>query len=113
MDSKIAKGLAKAQKHLFLCLGPDCCSPKEGQAVWDYLKKRSSELSIPVMRTKANCLRICHGGPWLIVYPEGTWYGEVTIERCEVILREHIEQGKPVTPWITVQNDLQHPPKGV
>jgi (2Fe-2S) ferredoxin len=95
-----AAGIAQAKKHLFLCLGPDCAPMEDGQIVWDYLKRRCAELKLPVMRTKAGCLRVCVGGPWLLIYPEGTWYGAITPERCERILQEHILQGKPVQEWI-------------
>jgi len=95
-----AAKVAGAQRHLFLCLGPDCAPLEEGQVVWDYLKKRCAELHLPVMRTKAGCLRVCVGGPWLLVYPEGAWYGRMTPERCERILQEHIVSNRPVTEWI-------------
>ena len=95
-----AAGIEGAERHLFLCLGPDCAPMIEGQATWDYLKRRCSELNLPVMRTKAGCLRICTGGPWLLVYPEGIWYGQVTPERCERILQEHVLKGKPVAEWV-------------
>jgi (2Fe-2S) ferredoxin len=88
-----------AQRHLFLCLGPDCAPMKKGEKVWDYLKKRCGELKLPVLRTKAGCFRICAGGPWLLVYPEGTWYGEIDRERCERILQEHVIAGRPVAEW--------------
>src|SRR5664279_3451308 len=88
-----------ARHHLFLCLGPDCAPMKKGEKVWSHLKQRCSELKLPVMRTKANCLRVCTGGPWLLVYPEGVWYGDMTPDRCERILREHIAAGKPVKEW--------------
>lgn len=58
------------------------------------------------MRTKAGCFRICAGGPWLVVYPEGTWYGEVTPKRFERILEEHLLGGKPVEEWLVARNDL-------
>src|SRR5260221_2955475 len=70
-----AARIAQAGRHLFLCLGPDCAPTEEGQATWDYLKRRCVELNLPVMRTKAGCFRVCVGGPWLVIYPEGTWYG--------------------------------------
>jgi (2Fe-2S) ferredoxin len=92
-------GLDRATRHLFLCLGPDCAPIEEGQVAWDFLKRRCAELKLPVMRTKAGCLRVCAGGPWLLVYPEGTWYGAITTERCERILQEHVLAGRPVAEW--------------
>jgi (2Fe-2S) ferredoxin len=94
-----AARIAQAQRHLFLCLGPDCAPAEEGQIVWDYLKRRCAELNLPVMRTKAGCFRVCVGGPWLLIYPEGVWYGAITTERCERILQEHVLSGRPVSQW--------------
>jgi (2Fe-2S) ferredoxin len=99
-------GLERATRHLFLCLGPDCTPVEEGQAMWDFLKRRCAELKLPVMRTKAGCLRVCVGGPWLLIYPEGTWYGALTPERCERILQEHVVAGKPVAEWATRTHPL-------
>ena len=112
LSPEVAAGLAKAKAataraHLFLCLGPECAPIEQGAQVWDYLKRRVSELGLDVMRTKAQCLRVCADGPWLVVYPDGVWYGAVTVERCERILREHIQEGRPVAEWITVQNPLK------
>ena len=95
-----AAGIDRARRHLFLCLGPDCAPPEEGQATWDFLKLRCAELKLPVLRTKAGCFRVCVGGPWLLIYPEGAWYGAVTPERCERILREHVLEGKPIAEWL-------------
>ena len=89
----------EARYHLFLCLGPDCAPIKKGEKTWDYLKARCSELKLPVMRTKAACFRVCTGGPWLLIYPVGVWYGEVNPERCERILQEHVLHGRPVQEW--------------
>ncbi len=51
-------------------------------------------------------MRVCERGPWLIVYPDGVWYGEVTPERCERILTEHIIGKRPVEEWIAARNPL-------
>ena len=99
-------GVANAQRHLFICIGPDCCDSREGEALWEFIKKRVRETGLRAMRTKAACLRICAGGPWLVVYPDGTWYGAMTPERFERILDQHLIRGQPVREWIAASNDL-------
>jgi len=111
MNPAIEAGLAKAgvstaQKHLFLCIGPDCCDSAAGERVWEFVKRRVRGTGLRVMRTKAGCFRICAGGPWLVVYPEGVWYGAVDEERFERILQEHLLGGVPVAEWIVARNAL-------
>ena len=108
--------------HLLLCATPSkalCCpDPAVGQASWDRLKQLVREWGLEeasrpegiVLRTKADCLRICAEGPVLLIWPEGTVYGGVTPERVERILREHVVGGQPVAPWIIRQLPLAHPP---
>jgi (2Fe-2S) ferredoxin len=92
--------IIQAERHVFLCLGPDCCAPEEGLLVWDYLKQALKSRNLPILRTKAGCFRICSSGPWMVVYPEGVWYGNLTVERCERIVAEHLELGKPIEEWV-------------
>jgi hypothetical protein len=43
MSNDLKKGCeklrSKARKHLFICIGPDCCETREGEALWDYVKR--------------------------------------------------------------------------
>lgn len=115
MSSKLREGFAKAgvataERHLFVCIGPDCCGSREGEILWEFIKKRVKETSLRAMRTKAGCFRICTGGPWLVVYPEGVWYGSVNPARFERILQEHLVRGTPVREWIVAENDLRRRP---
>ncbi len=99
-------GLTESRYHLLFCGGPDCCSRKEGEHLWSFLKDQTKRLQIPVQRTLTKCLRICHSGPWLVVYPDGTWYGNLTFEKIARILDEHVVQGKPIHEWASLEQPL-------
>ncbi|HEX8550803.1 MAG TPA: hypothetical protein VF681_04535 [Abditibacteriaceae bacterium] len=96
------------QRHIFLCIGPDCCSFQTGQATWDFLKKRLKELGpkVQAYRSKAGCLRICAHGPIAVVYPEGVWYQGVSPEVCARIVDEHLLGGVPVEEFVFARNPL-------
>jgi (2Fe-2S) ferredoxin len=101
--------------HLLLCATPAkalCCpDPELGAASWNTLKRLVREWGLEdprrpegvVLRTKADCLRICAQGPILLIWPEGAVYGGVSPERIERILREHVLEGQPVEPWLIRQ----------
>ena len=95
-----------ARHHLFLCTGPDCCTPEQGLAAWEHLKASLKEHQVPALRTKAACLRMCADGPWLVVYPDGVWYSSVTPARFDRIRREHLEGGVPVREWVRAVQPL-------
>jgi (2Fe-2S) ferredoxin len=56
--------------------------------------------------TKVGCLRVCAGGPILVVYPEGTWYAGMTADRIPRFVQEHLVDGKPIEEWIFARNPL-------
>lgn len=108
LTAEFAKvGLPRARYHVFLCRGPDCCAAAEGERTWEHIKREVKARDLPVLRTKADCLRLCTEGPWLVVYPDGVWYSQVTPERFDRICREHLESGVPVAEWVRAAQPLR------
>jgi (2Fe-2S) ferredoxin len=106
-------GIGRYHRHVFLCVGPDCCEPDVGLAAWEVLKGQLKERNLSLStgpnacyRTKVQCLRICTQGPIVVVYPEGTWYHGMTAERIPRFVQEHLVEGRPIREWIFAGNPL-------
>ena len=68
------------KKHLLLCATPSkqkCFKGNEGQKTWECLKKTlkkfendPSTKNVHILRSKADCLRVCKNGPILLIWPD-------------------------------------------
>jgi (2Fe-2S) ferredoxin len=107
-------GVGTHQRHVFLCTGPNCCTPEVGLAAWDVLKQQIKDQQLgcgprACNRTKVGCLRICTEGPTMLVYPEGTWYHGMTAEKIPQFVQQHLVEGQPVNEWVFAQGPLPSP----
>ena len=127
-----ALSIPRVRRHIFLCAdqtNPKCAPREEANQLWKHLKTRLKQLDAAtappkwqgdmeqspapvepgfgtVLRTKADCLRICEQGCIAVVYPEGTWYAGLDIGKLDRVIEEHLIGGRPVEELSFAVGDL-------
>lgn len=113
LESAVEKlALGRQSRHVFLCVGGKCAQRDEALRSWEHLKSRLAEPGFQaaaggVLRTKADCLRVCVAGPIAVVYPDGTWYRDCTPENLDRIVDGHLLHGRPVEELVIAEAPLQ------
>lgn len=91
------------KKHVFVCTnersdGRKCCGAEHGMALVAEFKRQMKDkgLSVSMRAQKTGCFDLCAFGPTIMVYPEGTIYGNVQLEDVVEIIQSDLEAGKRV-----------------
>ena len=97
------------RSHVLVCGGTGCTSSHSNEII----EKLESEIAAKGLQDeikviKTGCFGLCALGPIMIVYPEGCFYSEVTVDDVPEIVEEHLLKGRMVTRLLyeeTVQED--------
>lgn len=92
--------------HVLVCGGTPCVL-HSGRAVKDALvaeiARQGLQNEIRVIET--GCLGPCEQGPILVVYPEGTMYGQVQVSDVPRVVEEHLLKGRVVQSLLYHERD--------
>jgi (2Fe-2S) ferredoxin len=89
--------------HVFVCgnvraVGHKrgCCDPDGNQKLREAFKTALKEAGCgPLARANhAGCLEQCEHGPAVVIYPQGIWYGRVTLDDVPRIVNKTILGGE-------------------
>ncbi|MCH5191002.1 MAG: NADH-quinone oxidoreductase subunit NuoF [Oscillospiraceae bacterium] len=97
------------RSHVLVCGGTGCTS-SNSSAIIEALEAQIAEkgLSEEIKVIRTGCFGLCALGPIMIVYPEGSFYSQVTVDDVPEIVEEHLLKGRIVTRLLydeTVQKD--------
>lgn len=91
--------------HVFVCENVRAeddprgsCGRKGSSSIRNALKDelRRRGLDKQIRANAAGCLDACAFGPSMVVYPEGVWYGHVSVADVPEIVERHLVGGEPV-----------------
>jgi (2Fe-2S) ferredoxin len=86
------------QKHVFVCTSGETCAEQGSAAVLESLREEIKErgLKKEIRINKAGCLGQCGHGPMVVVYPQSTWYCQVSSKDAKEIIEKDLIEGKIV-----------------
>jgi (2Fe-2S) ferredoxin len=99
--------MKKPEHHIFVCASfrmsgapQGVCNKKGAGSLLQYLENELSDRGMDnVTVSMTGCLKLCDKGPVMVIYPQNSWYGEVTESKIDEIL-DALEEGNPVDTYL-------------
>jgi len=93
--------MQKPTHHILVCASfrtqgesKGMCFKKDSAALLPYIETELGDRGMDdVMISSTGCMNRCENGPLMVVYPAGSWYGEVNEEKIDEIL-DALQEGK-------------------
>ncbi|MBR6424632.1 MAG: 4Fe-4S binding protein [Oscillospiraceae bacterium] len=83
--------------QIMCCTGTGCTSSKSPEIIAEFEKQLAAHgLSDEVQISPSGCQGLCAKGPIVVVWPEGAYYGHVSVADVEEIVTEHLLKGRIV-----------------
>jgi len=104
--------------HVFVCgnqRSPDhrrgCCDCEGKDELRNELKTAAKKAGLkPNVRiNKAGCLDQCEHGPVMVIYPQGIWYGGVSVDDVPRIVEETLVKGEVIKELVIADECLNNP----
>lgn len=94
----------KPEHHIFVCASfraggetkgkGGVCQKKGSLNFLPYIENEILDRGLNAQVTSTGCMKACEHGPVVVVYPGGTWYGEIDSEEKIDAILDAIEDGK-------------------
>ncbi len=93
--------MAIFRSHVLVCGGTGCTSSKSmliKNRFEEKIVEKGLENEVQVVAT--GCFGLCEEGPIVIIYPEGSFYAKMSIDRVDEIVEEHLLKGRIVQKYL-------------
>ena len=89
--------MAMVRAQIMCCTGTGCSSSKSPEIIAEFEKQLAAHgLADEVQVSPSGCQGLCAKGPIVVVWPEGAYYGHVSVADVEEIVTEHLLKGRIV-----------------
>jgi (2Fe-2S) ferredoxin len=97
--------MGRFERHVFVCTNErpaghpkGCCRAKGSEEIRAALKSELKRLGVSgtVRANASGCLDACEHGVSIVIYPEGIWYGRVTLGDVPQIVERTVLNGQVI-----------------